>query len=249
MPGSKRYDVIACRVTAHAPYGLLIESLSGERGYVDDGEISDRPLKAKDWPAVGQVITGTVLAVLRDGRLVVSARSSDVTLSQSAADIGAAMSAWARLTEAGSEYQRAVDALVASGDARAVFNWALSRSRSTMPGIALQALANGPSGLLLDVLSGVIGLLADDQYVDEARRAISAAGLPAAEPALLQVVKSLLAESELTAAEYLRLVEALRNLDAERSREEVIDTMLRSDDPNIRAIASKVRGGGPGGAG
>lgn len=237
-----KYDIIECIVTGHAPYGLIIESASGGSGYIDSGDISDRPVERKDWPTVGDAITGVVMSSLRDGRLVVSMRPSDLVLVRSASDIQAAMDAWARLRRADEEYTKAIDALVASDDANAVLLWALSRSKlSPEPGIALRTLANAASGLLLEVMDKVVRLVVEDNHPDEARHAIAAVGSQVSTAVLSRVVDSLLAESKLSVQEYSRLTDLLRRLDAGRALDKVIDTMLKSDDANVHTAGKILR--------
>jgi hypothetical protein len=47
-----RYDIVDCVVLGHGPYGLLIESEDGERGFVDSSYITDTP--GEPWPEKGQ---------------------------------------------------------------------------------------------------------------------------------------------------------------------------------------------------
>lgn len=237
-----KYDIVECVITGRAPYGLTIESASRKHGYIDSGDISDRPLEPEDWPAVGQAITAVAISHLRDGRLVLSARPSDVDLVRSATDIQAAMVAWARLCRADEEYTAAEDSLVALDDAKAVLRWALSRSRlSSEPRVALRALASAPSGLLLEIMDVVVGLVIEDNHPDEAFRAIAAIGPRLSAPVLSRVVDSLLAESDLNVQELSRLADMLISLGADRLLDKVIDTMLRSDDPGARAAGELFR--------
>lgn len=237
-----KYEIVECVITGHAPYGLIIQSASGERGYIDSGDISDGPLEPKDWPTVGQAITGVAMSYLRDGRLVVSARPSDVALVRSAADIQTTMDAWARLCRADEEYTKAVHSLVTSEDVMAVLRWALSRSQlSSEPGVALRALAGAASGMLLEVMDDVVSLVVEGNHPDEARRAIAAVGPRATTPVLVRVVDSLLADTELNVQEYSRLAETLRDLGAERPLDKVIDAMLGSGDPGVRAAGKLFR--------
>jgi hypothetical protein len=235
-----KYDIVEGIITGHAPYGLIIESASGVRGYIDSGDISDRSLEPEDWPEVGQAITGVLISHLRDGRLVVSARPSDVALVRSSSDVRVGMDAWARLCRADEEYTKAINSLATSDDVKVVLRWALSRSQlSSEPGVALRALANAPSGLLLGVIDGIVSLIVEDNHADEARHAIAAVGSRMSAPILLRVVDSLLAESELNLQEYSRLAEALRDLGAERPLDKVIGAMLRADNPSIRAAGQQ----------
>jgi hypothetical protein len=84
-----RFDIIDCVVTAHAPWGLVVETPSGEHGYIDSDGISDRMQSADSWPGVGQVMPAVVLGCLRDGRVRLAAKPSYLAYVRSAVDINA----------------------------------------------------------------------------------------------------------------------------------------------------------------
>jgi hypothetical protein len=236
-----KYELIECNVVAHASYGLIIESTSGERGYIDTADIGDTPLERKDWPSVGRTITGVAIGYRRDGRLVISARPSDIALVRAAVDIQGTMNEWARLRRADEEYTRAKDSMTTSDDAEVVLRWALSRSRlSPEPGVALRALANAPSSLLLELIDEVVRLVVEDNHSDEARRAIAV--MPrVSTPTLLRVLAPMLAESQLNVQEYYRLAELLDNIGADQALDKVINTMLTAEDPNVREAGEALR--------
>lgn len=94
-PARRRYDIVHCSVVGHAPYGLLIESEDGERGFVDSSYISDRP--GEPWPEVGRRLQCVVLGQTRDGRLRVAATPTYVDVVALTGDAIAAYEQWRSL--------------------------------------------------------------------------------------------------------------------------------------------------------
>lgn len=99
----------------------------------------------------------------------------------------------ARLHNADREYVESKESLYSSGDAHVVLRWALRQApRSPQPGVALRALARGPSGLVLDLMSELIQMVVDDNHQEEVRDVITSVGTKVAAPALQRSVESLL---------------------------------------------------------
>jgi hypothetical protein len=178
---------------------------------------------------------------LRDGRIVVSARPSDVTLARSAIDIQSTMTKWSKMRHADEEYTRQSDALVTSEDAGATLRWALSQFPLSLEvGVALRVLTNSPSWLLLEVIEEVVRLAAEGDHPDEIRRVIAAAG-QSVSYALLSAVNSMLASSKMTLQQYSRLAELLKDVGADQALNRVIDVMLTSEDAGIHAAGKAFR--------
>ncbi|QIS10145.1 hypothetical protein [Nocardia arthritidis] len=97
-----RYEVVRCSVYGHAPYGLLIESEDGERGFVDSSYITDNP--GEPWPAVGQQLRCVVLCYTGDGRLCAAAIPLYVEMVAAADDPAAAADQWGSLTGRGRQH-------------------------------------------------------------------------------------------------------------------------------------------------
>lgn len=91
-----RYEVVQCSVNGHAPYGLLIESEDGERGFVDSSYITDNP--GEPWPVIGQQLRCVVLGYTRGGRLRVAATPRYVEMVAAAGDPAAANDQWSSRT-------------------------------------------------------------------------------------------------------------------------------------------------------
>jgi hypothetical protein len=97
MTEHARYEIIECTVTGHATYGLLVESQSGERGYVDREYINDSGSEHTAWPGVGEAILGAVLGYTKDGRLRISTQPSYIDLIRTSTDIHGILDAWVRV--------------------------------------------------------------------------------------------------------------------------------------------------------
>jgi hypothetical protein len=235
MARRSRYEIVECVITGHASYGLIVRSRSGEPGYVERDMIADWPTRAEDWPAAGKAILAVVLGYAHDGRLHLSAQPSYVAYVQSARDIHSVQQAWARLHGADREYVESKESLYSSGDAHVVLRWALRQApRSSQPGVALRALAGGPSGLVLDLMSELMQMVIDDNHLDEVRGVIMSVGIKVAAPALQRSVESLLDAANLGVEQYLRLAELLSRLGAARSLDTVTESMLESERASVR---------------
>ena len=64
-------------VTGAQHYGVLIETDSGERGWIEAEYISDARLRQEEWPAPGTSLRGLVLGYTADGRIRVCLREVD----------------------------------------------------------------------------------------------------------------------------------------------------------------------------
>jgi hypothetical protein len=72
-----RGDEVLFTVTGAQHYGILIQTDSGERGWVEEEYLSDRKLRREEWPPVGVSLRGLVLGYARDGRIRVCLRDVD----------------------------------------------------------------------------------------------------------------------------------------------------------------------------
>lgn len=64
-------------VTGAAHYGVLIETDSAERGWIEAEYISDARLTQAEWPEAGTSLRGLVLGYTADGRIRVCLREVD----------------------------------------------------------------------------------------------------------------------------------------------------------------------------
>jgi hypothetical protein len=73
-----RGDEVEFIVTGAQPYGILVETVDGERGWVEDDAIAEGPvLPRSDWPQPGERLRGLVLGYTRDGRIRACLRAVD----------------------------------------------------------------------------------------------------------------------------------------------------------------------------
>ena len=92
MP-STRYDVVRCVVTKHVRYGVLVDIDTGERGWIDDDDLTEGVVNPSIWPQPGTRLTAVVLHVTRDGRVGLSALPKFVELVGEAVDPAKAVAA------------------------------------------------------------------------------------------------------------------------------------------------------------
>lgn len=64
-------------VTGAQHYGVLIETDSGERGWIEAEYLSDARIRPEEWPAAGTSLRGLVLGYTADGRIRVCLRAVD----------------------------------------------------------------------------------------------------------------------------------------------------------------------------
>jgi predicted RNA-binding protein with RPS1 domain len=72
-----RGDEVEFIVTGAQHYGVLIETIFGEKGWVEGEYLSATELAQEDWPQVGERLRGVVLGYANDGRIRVSMREVD----------------------------------------------------------------------------------------------------------------------------------------------------------------------------
>jgi hypothetical protein len=122
----EKYSIVTCNVTSRQHYGLLVRAVeSGESGYIDRSDIADGGIGEDEWPSEGVSLRCVVLGYTRDGRLRLSARPRDVSLSASGINVGEALRDWISVRDAGqSDAQRMTDFLQCTY-ATSVLRWAL----------------------------------------------------------------------------------------------------------------------------
>lgn len=148
-----RYSIVDCVVVGHQPYGLIVQSGTGVRGFIDRMDISDIPAAEDEWPALGTQVHGVVLGHARDGRLRLSARRMDKELLETLADPVRVLREWEAVKQASSSDVTITEGLYKSSDGRAVLRWALKHpSHSAEHMAALDILATAPMDILRDVL-------------------------------------------------------------------------------------------------
>ena len=236
------YEIVQCQVTRHASYGLVVQTPAGEIGTIGLDLISNRPLKAEDWPEVGETISAVVMGYNRNGALRLCSAPGYVTYVRSAADIDAAREMLARVSRADRAYMESVEAFYDSDDAQVNLRWALSRPwRSAEPSMALRLLARAPSGVVLDLMGDLVGLVVEGGLEEEVHKVMASAGIKITEPTLRRSIESLLEDTELSLQQYMRLADFLHGLRAERPLQILAGKMLTSDDSAIRAAGKSMQ--------
>jgi hypothetical protein len=146
------YALVECRVVSHQRWGLVIRSADGTRGYIDRGDVTDGPIRAEEWPAVGAHLTCVVVAHRRDGRFQGSARPRDIALVSAVDDPRAALEAWRAIRDDTSAGPGERARFFASPDAAALLRWALRHpAGSPHRTRAAEILADAPEDLVRDV--------------------------------------------------------------------------------------------------
>ena len=77
MVGRMRGQEVDFVVTGTQHYGVLIQTDSGERGWIEAEYISDAALRQEEWPTAGTSLRGLVLGYTADGRIRVCLREVD----------------------------------------------------------------------------------------------------------------------------------------------------------------------------
>ena len=72
-----RGDEARFTVTGAAHYGVLIQTDSGERGWIEDEYLNDRMLRREEWPPIGVSLRGLVMGYDSHGRIRVCLRAVD----------------------------------------------------------------------------------------------------------------------------------------------------------------------------
>ena len=73
----QRNSIVECVVRGHAHYGVLVDTPSGEPGWIESEYLDDVPVAPSDWPPIDAVVTAVVLGPrTRDGRWRFCARPS-----------------------------------------------------------------------------------------------------------------------------------------------------------------------------
>jgi hypothetical protein len=68
----RRGDVIVGRVRTKSHWGLTLELVNGEQGYIDAADLARGGHPDGHWPPVGSSITARFLTYGRDGRAVMT---------------------------------------------------------------------------------------------------------------------------------------------------------------------------------
>lgn len=139
-PMTPKYRTLYCVVRSEQVYGLVVDTETDEPGYIDSEFIADAPSRRERWPAVNTSLRVMVIGHSGDGRLILSARHSDLTLADTVTNVRAAMRVWQTVEESGAESTAARDAFFRSPDAAALLRWAYSHTRGTSSRELAQAL-------------------------------------------------------------------------------------------------------------
>jgi hypothetical protein len=139
-PMISRYQTLYCVVKSQQVYGLVVETETGRPGYIDSEFIADTPAHRDQWPTVAARLRVMVLGVTGDGRLVLSARESDLVLADSLVDPDAARQDWRAVKESGADAATARARFYQSVDAVALLRWATARLPSSADRQLAQAL-------------------------------------------------------------------------------------------------------------
>jgi hypothetical protein len=237
---NSRYDIIECTVIGRTQYGLLVESIAGERGYVETEYINETPLPAGSEPKIGERIYGVVLGYTEDGRLRLSTQPGYVELLRTAVDAKKALDTWATLRRVDRDYAMAIEALTASPDMLGVLRWALKRRPSSDYDVAVRALLKTPSGLRLEFVDQLIQDITEGNHADAARAVIASMDARSVEPALRRSIEVLLSNSSgLNREQYVRLAEFLKDVSAAQTLHMVVLAMTRDTDPLIRSAGKR----------
>jgi hypothetical protein len=123
---SERYSVITCDVTGRLHYGLLVRAVeSGEAGYIDRAELGNSPLTEEEWPVDGTSLRCVVLGYTRDGRLRLSSKPRDVSLSESGINVREALGHWISVRDAGESHPEGMVEFLRLSYATSILSWAL----------------------------------------------------------------------------------------------------------------------------
>jgi predicted RNA-binding protein with RPS1 domain len=77
MAMHSRGDQVTFTVTGAQPYGVLIQTEQGERGWIEREYLSEAVLHQDQWPPVGTSLRGLVLGYTSDGRIRLCLREVD----------------------------------------------------------------------------------------------------------------------------------------------------------------------------
>jgi predicted RNA-binding protein with RPS1 domain len=77
MTRLSRGDEVEFVVTGAQHYGLLIETVAGEKGWIEADHLSANKLAREDWPQAGERLRGLVLGYANGGRIRVCMREVD----------------------------------------------------------------------------------------------------------------------------------------------------------------------------
>jgi hypothetical protein len=189
----------------------MVETASGERGWVDADDIADEVV-AGDWPAVGTTVAGVVLGYTRDGRVRLATRPGYVKYVRESGDPGNGLVAWERLREADRSHGDAAHMVYESPDGLGTVRWALGDGR--MRRTALRALVDAPTGVKLEFIDELVRLAISEGQEDDRRLAFVV--LASTEEKLLAPVltrlASDLATASLTETQRRHLMRLLRRL-------------------------------------
>ncbi|MEV4116054.1 hypothetical protein [Nonomuraea sp. NPDC049695] len=131
---SPKYSLVDAMVVGHRPYGLIIRSAAGERGFVDRSHIAHIRVEANAWPPVGEQVRGVVLGRAEDGRLRLDIRKMDVELIESLTDPKRALQEWTEVETSSAEtYCRSLEGAI-------VLRWALRHPPRTVEHARAMAL-------------------------------------------------------------------------------------------------------------
>jgi predicted RNA-binding protein with RPS1 domain len=164
-----RYSLVELEVTGHQPFGVLVKTDDGARGFVDQADISDVPIGRDDWPAVGHRATGVVLGVTRQGKLRASLRPADVGLVKGVDDAQSAFTEWARIRDQGFADDAEKNDFFTAPETPAILRWALSQHElSSDRDRAEEIVSEAPERLRAELgVSGGQMSPVDDQAVRE----------------------------------------------------------------------------------
>ena len=88
MSAYGRGDVVDCVVDGHADWGVLVQTPSGEPGWIESEYVDDVRVDREAWPEVGSTVTGVILGpLMRDGRWRLSSRPSSLAAAQRVASL------------------------------------------------------------------------------------------------------------------------------------------------------------------
>lgn len=77
MARFSRGDEVEFVVTGAQHYGVLIETLAGEKGWIEEEYLSATKLSPEEWPQAGERMHGLMLGYANDGRIRVCMREVD----------------------------------------------------------------------------------------------------------------------------------------------------------------------------
>ena len=144
----RRYALVQCQVFDHQPYGLLVQTGDGQRGFVDSGDIADEPVSPDRWPRIGESLPCVVMGYARDGRVRANSRPSYVAFIGATTDPELAISNWIRIRDDGFRDPAERATFFGSPAAAPTLRWALRQFAGSVDRArAAEILADAPEDL------------------------------------------------------------------------------------------------------